>query len=66
MADQQPYFTYNRAYLAVASDSKVVGVVRKEGNAWTALRFGVPDDQQPTRRFVTRQEAAEHLLALKS
>jgi hypothetical protein len=34
-----------------------VGVVRKDGNVWRILQFGIPADQQPSEVFATRREA---------
>jgi hypothetical protein len=33
-----------------------VGVVRKDGNVWRILQFGIPADQQPSEVFATRRE----------
>lgn len=41
-----------------------VGVVRKDGNVWRILRFGIPDDQQCREVFATRREAGARLLEL--
>jgi hypothetical protein len=65
MAESSNYTSFHRAYLvAVDQDSRFIGVVRKEGPGWVALLLGVPENQQPTDRFVTRREAAEHLLQM--
>jgi len=56
------------AYL-VAENSRgapPVGVVRKDGNVWTILRFGIPADQQPSDVFKTRREAGARLMELDS
>jgi hypothetical protein len=41
-----------------------VGVVRKDGNVWWILQFGIPADQQPTEVFATRREAGARLMEL--
>ena len=43
-----------------------VGVVRKDGNVWRILRFGIPADQQPSEVFATRREAGARLMELAS
>lgn len=64
MPDQRPYASFRRAYLVATDPGAIVGVVRKEGPAWIAIRFGVASEEQPSGRFITRQEAAEHLMQL--
>ena len=65
MADQRQYASFHRAYLVAADQgSTIVGVARKEGPVWRAIRFGVAADEQPSQRFATRQEAAEYLMKL--
>jgi hypothetical protein len=39
-------------------------VVRKDGNVWRILRFGIPADQQPREVFATRREAGTRLMQL--
>jgi hypothetical protein len=43
-----------------------VGVVRKDGNVWRAMRFGVPASQQPSEVFATRRDAGARLMELAS
>ena len=56
------------AYLVAENsmDAPPVGVVRKDGNVWRILRFGVPADQQPSEVFATRREAGARLMELAS
>ena len=56
------------AYLVAENsmDAPPVGVVRKDGNVWRILRFGVPADQQPSDVFATRREAGARLMELAS
>jgi hypothetical protein len=61
-----PRRSFLGAYL-VAENSRgavPVGVVRRERNVWRALRFGVPDDQQPREAFATREEAGIRLMEM--
>lgn len=59
--------SFLNAYL-VAEDSMgapLLGVVRKDGNVWRVLQFGVPVDQQPREiAFATRREAGTWLVEL--
>jgi len=41
-----------------------VGVVRKDGNVWRILQFGISDDQQCREVFATRRAAGARLLEL--
>ena len=41
-----------------------VGVVRKDGNVWRILQFGIPADQQSGEVFATRREAGARLMEL--
>lgn len=62
--DHRPSFL--DAYL-VATDSMgapLAGVVRKQGNVWRILLFGVPHDEQPREVFATRRDAGTRLLEL--
>ena len=43
-----------------------VGVVRKDGNVWRILRFGIPADQQPSEAFATRRAAGARLMEIAS
>jgi hypothetical protein len=43
-----------------------VGVVRKDGNVWRILQFGIPMDQQSTEVFATRRDAGSRLMELAS
>ena len=43
-----------------------VGVVRKDGNVWRILQFGIPVDQQPSEVFATRRDAGGRLMELAS
>jgi hypothetical protein len=43
-----------------------VGAVRKDGNVWRILRFGIPADRQPSEVFATRREAGARLMELAS
>ena len=43
-----------------------VGVVRRVGNIWRILRFGVRADQPPIDVFATRREAGARLMELAS
>ena len=54
------------AYLVAENsiDAPPVGVVRKDGNVWRILQFGIPSDQQPTEVFATRREAGARLMEL--
>jgi hypothetical protein len=56
------------AYLVAenAVDAPPVGVLRKDGNIWRTLQFGVPMHQQPNEVFATRREAGARLMELAS
>jgi hypothetical protein len=43
-----------------------LGVVRKDGNVWRILQFGIPMDQQSNEVFATRREAGARLMELAS
>ena len=43
-----------------------VGVVRKDGNVWRILQFGIPMDRQSGEVFATRREAGDRLMELAS
>jgi hypothetical protein len=58
--------SFLNAYL-VADNSRgapIVGVVRKEGNVWRILQFGLPDSRQSQELFATRRETGARLLEL--
>lgn len=60
--------SFLNAYL-VAKDSRgapPLGVVRKDGNVWRILQFGIPTDQQSSELFETRREAGARLVELAS
>jgi hypothetical protein len=60
--------SFLNAYL-VAEDSMgapPVGVVRKDGNVWRILQFGIAADQQSSEAFATRREAGARLMELAS
>jgi hypothetical protein len=60
--------SFLNAYLVAENSmgAPPVGVVRKDGNVWRILRFGIPADQQPSELFVTRREAGARLMELAS
>jgi hypothetical protein len=56
------------AYLVAENSTGAppVGVVRKDGNVWRILQFGIAADQQPSEVFATRREAGARLMELTS
>ena len=58
--------SFVNAYLVAENSigAPPVGVVRKDGNIWRILRFGVPADQQPSEVFATRRDAGARLMEL--
>ena len=42
----------------------MVGVVRKSGNVWRIIRFGVPESEQSREVFATRNDAGRRLIEL--
>ena len=56
------------AYLVAENSTGAapVGVVRKDGNVWRILQFGIAADLQPSEVFATRREAGARLMELAS
>lgn len=54
------------AYLVATGpgDETVVGVVRKSGNVWRIIRFGVPEREQSREAFATRIDAGRRPIEL--
>ena len=56
------------AYLVAENSTGAppVGVVRRDGNVWRILQFGIPADQQSSEVFATRRDAGARLFELAS
>lgn len=62
--DHRPSFLDAYLVATASMGAPLAGVVRKQGNVWRILRFGVAHDEQPRKVFATRREAGTRLLEL--